>query len=389
MFALKGPRAMVAVAALVAITTISGCSKGPAPTNSSADASAEVPAAVAGALAEYSGQPSFVAPGEPIDISSLRGKKIFDIPAASNPFIQDISTTMEEVAGKAGMVYTRYDNQSTVSQWIQGMNQAISSRQDIIVLNGSPDPRSLQPQLRAAKDAGIPVLVTHFHDNTMPPPPACEGCVDVTATVNAPLSDVAKVAADWMIKDSGGQANVLIVGGSDIFSSPGTIESAQNEFAAQCPDCSTTVVNLPVSDWNTKTQSVVQSALQANPTVNYIYPLYDAMVTGAIPAVRTLAKTGQVKIVSYNGSPFALDEIRESDGSLVAMDVGEDTRAVGYANMDQAFRVLLGQPPVAQNTPIRIWDSTNVAEAGSPAKVGEGYGDAVVTGYQELWGLPS
>ena len=88
--------------------------------------------------------------------------------------------------------------------------------------------------------------------------------------MTAPFNEAGKAAADWMIKDSGGKANVLIVGGSDILPSPGTIKTMQDEFAANCPDCSTTVTNIPVADWNTKTQGVVQSALQANPKVSFM-----------------------------------------------------------------------------------------------------------------------
>ena len=373
---------------MVAAIALAACSKAGSTTPSDPAANtAAVPQAVTANIEKFSGPSTFTPPGAAIDISSLRGKKVFDIPSVPNPFVQSISAAMQDAATKAGMVYTRFDNQAQVSQWVQGINQAIASKQDIIVLNGAPDPRALQPQLQAAKAAGIPVVVMHFHDNDMPDPPACEGCTDVTATVTAPFNEAGKAAADWIIKDSGSQANVLIVGGSDILPSPGTIKAMQDEFAANCPGCNTTVTNIPVADWNTKTQGVVQSALQVNPKVNYVYVLYDAMVAGAIPAVQTLGKTGQVKIASYNGSPFALDAIRQSQGSLVALNVGEDTPGIGYATMDQVFRVLLGQPPVHERTPIRIWDKANVAEAGTPAKAGQGYGNVYTTGFLKLWGL--
>jgi ribose transport system substrate-binding protein len=55
--------------------------------------------------------------------------------------------------------------------------------------------------------------------------------------------------------------------------------------------------------------------------------------------------------------------------------------------MDQTFRVLLGKPTVPERTPIRIWDSTNVNDAGSPPVTGKGYGSALQDGYLKLWGL--
>jgi ribose transport system substrate-binding protein len=104
-----------------------------------------------------------------------------------------------------------------------------------------------------------------------------------------------------------------------------------------------------------------------------------------VPAVQTLGKTGQVKVLSYNGSPYALKYIQ--DGDIVVMNVGEDTVGIGYASMDQAFRILLGKPTVDERTPIRIWDKTNVNEAGTPPETGKGYGSALSDGFLQLWGL--
>lgn len=372
---------LVTSAALV----LAGCSTSNTDSTASSGDSANVSAEVTDAVAAAKELPSFEPPGDPIDPSSLAGRTILEIPAVANPFVQSISDSMKGVAEEFGLEYTVFENQSQVSQWVQGMDQAIRAKVDLIILNGAPDPRALQPQLDAAEDAGVPVLVVHFHDNGSVPPPDCEGCTGAIAgLVTAPFYEAGVAAADWIIEDSGASANVLLVGGSDILPSPGTIEAMEEEFAAQCDDCETSVINIPVADWNTKTQGEVQSALQADPSINYVYLLYDAMVAGAVPAVETLGKAGQVKITSYNGSPFALDFIR--DGDVVAMNVGEDTIGIGYASMDQAFRILLGEPTVQTSTPIRIWDDTNVADAGSPAEPGAGYGNAFPEGYRALWG---
>ncbi|MHB1166403.1 MAG: sugar ABC transporter substrate-binding protein [Candidatus Nanopelagicales bacterium] len=338
--------------------------------------------AVLDTVAAAKALPAFTAPGEAFSIADVKGKKIFEIPSVPNPFLQSISDSMKKAAEAAGAVYTICDNQAEVSQWVACMDQAVNSDQDIILLNGAPDPRALQPQIQAAKEAGIPVTVIHFHDDSNPAPPACEGCENVTAVVTAPFNVAGKAAADWIIADSGGTANTLIVGGSDILPSPATIDTMTKEFDENCAACEYTVINIPVADWNTKTQTEIQAALQANPEINYVYVLYDAMVAGAVPAVETLGRT-DVKIGSYNGSPFALDFIAQGD--TVAFNVGEDTPGIGYAAMDQAFRILTGNAPVPTRTPIRIWDDTNVADAGTPAQPGVGYGDAYVAGYEALW----
>jgi ribose transport system substrate-binding protein len=124
-----------------------------------------------------------------------------------NPFNQSIEETMQEIADRVGMELTIYANQGQASQWVQGMNAAIAANPDIIVLNTAPDPRLLQPQLEEAKAAGIPVLVTHFYDDSSPEPPDCDGCAaGVTALVTAPFYTAGEAAANWMIQDSNGTA---------------------------------------------------------------------------------------------------------------------------------------------------------------------------------------
>jgi ribose transport system substrate-binding protein len=349
-----------------------------------ASAASGVAQSVLDSVAKFSApNTSFAPPGPPVKTGALKGKKIFVIPSIANPFVQNITDNIKAADDSQGLVTTVFDNQGQISQWAQGIQQAIGSKQDLIMLNGCPDPRALGPQIAAAKAAGIPVICVHFYDNSLPAPPACEGCASLVANVTAPFYDAGKAAADWIIADSKGAANTLIVGGSDILPSPGTIKAMQDEFSANCPGCKSTVINIPVADWNTKTQGQVQSALQKDPTINNVYVLYDAMVAGALPAVQTLNRT-DVKISSYNGSTFALDDIAK--GTAVAMNVGEDTPCIGYTSADQAFRVLSKMAPVVTNTPIRIWDKTNVSNTGAPsAKPGVGYGTACVDGFKALW----
>jgi ribose transport system substrate-binding protein len=56
--------------------------------------------------------------------------------------------------------------------------------------------------------------------------------------------------------------------------------------------------------------------------------------------------------------------------------------------MDQALRILAGEEPVpSENTPLRIFDESNIEQAGVPPALGTGYGDQYIAGYRELWGL--
>ena len=45
-------------------------------------------------------------------------------------------------------------------------------------------------------------------------------------------------AADWLIKDSGGEANILVIGGADVLPSPATVKVVTDELKNACSGAS-------------------------------------------------------------------------------------------------------------------------------------------------------
>src|SRR5215469_5499666 len=384
----KSVRASAGLAAVVAaLLVVTAACASSSPTASSSGSSSGLLAKVASKVAADKAIPTWTAPGPPVDVSKLRGKRVFIIPLVPNPLNENVQDTYKQIFNAVGVTWTFYANQGLTSQWTAGMDEAIAQHPDLIILSTAPDPRVLQPQLRAAKAAGIPVEVTHFYDRSTPPPPACLACAaGVTALVTAPNNDAGAAEADWIINDSRGHAHVVIVSAPDLLPSPGIVSAMESQYRAYCPACTYKVIEVPVAQWNTGVQSEVQSALVADPSINYVDPIADAMCTGAVPAVQAVGKSGSVKVVSFNGSPFALNDIR--NGTIMAVDASENTRWIGFADVDQSFRLLAGMPPVNETTPIRLMDKSNVTQAGVPATSYLGYGNAYAVGFWHLWGLP-
>jgi ribose transport system substrate-binding protein len=381
--------AMLATGVLAA--AVAGCGGGSkdnsstaATGNATAAATSATDAGVAYAKAQIAkarAVPQFVAPGPPIsDISKVKGKKIFVIPQQSDvSIIADVGKIMKGIAQQAGAQYIDCPNQGRPDQWAQCVNQAVAQKVDVIVLNFAPDPLVLQPQLAKAQAAGIPVVMNHLYDEGDALPPK------VDAQVAVGFNRAARLEADWMIADSNGKANVLALPAMEVHPSKGIIDSIKDEFAKHCPACKLTTINIPLVDAATKTQSTVQSALVKDPTINYVNPTYDFAVQYVAPAITAARATGKVKVVTWNGTDFALKMLKQGQ---VSMDVGEAPDWLGWANMDQIFRVLAGDKPVAnEHTAQRVWDSTNIAQAGNPPGGGVGYGDAYKSGYEKLWNL--
>ena len=78
------------------------------------------------------------------------------------------------------------------------------------------------------------------------------------------------------------------------------------------------------------------------------------------------------------------------NGDNMAADMGENIEWLAYANMDQAMRILTDGPVIKdgnENTPLRVFDDSNVKEAGAPEYV-EGLRRLLHHGLQEALGSP-
>jgi ribose transport system substrate-binding protein len=332
-------------------------------------------------LESYRDPPEFVAPGEPFDAKAcMAGKKILGIPVSSaNPFTKNIYTAMKQVADKVGFTFTEWENQGQPSQWVQGMNHGINQGYDLIDLVGGTDPKVLAPQVKQATDADIMVVASHYNGFEQQLP---EG---ITDDVPIDYLTAGKLLADWAIWKTDADVNALVIVSSEVYSTESMINGIKQEFEAHCPDCKARIVNVPVPEWSSKIQPNVQSALVADPTLNYIIPIYDSMSQFVVPAVTITGAQDRVKIDAFNGTPFVLGLIQQGQ---VEMDIGENLDWIGHAIIDAEMRIICGLEPVANpHIPFYIFDEHNAMDAGTPPQLSQGYGDAYVDGYTKLWQL--
>lgn len=332
-------------------------------------------------LEPYRALPTFQAAGPAFDARAcMAGKKIMSIPVSSaNPFTKNINTAMAAVAKKVGFTFTEWENQGQPSQWVQGMNQAINEGYDLIDLLGGTDPRVLAPQVKAATDKGIEVIASHYSGLEQPVPPGASGVVPID------YFKAGQLLADWAIAKTDGKVNALVIVSTEVNSTESMLNGIKKQFEQECEDCKFTVINAPVPEWSTKIQPSVQSALLSDPTINYVIPIYDSMSQFVVPAITLTGKQDQVKIATFNGTPFVLGLIQQGQ---VEMDIGENLDWIGHAIMDAEMRILCGLEPVADpRIPFYIFDASNAADAGTPPQLSTGYGEAYLKGYRELWKL--
>ena len=329
----------------------------------------------------YRTRPVFTPPAPAFNAKAcVAGKSMMAIPASSSvPFMNEIQEGMQKLAQQAGLKMTEWRNQGQNSQWIQGIDAAINAKDTLIDLCCGLDPTTLAPQLTEAHKAGLKIVASHMTGFGYKAP----GYVD--AQVPADFYKVGQLLAAWTLVRTHGAPDVLVVTSDEIVSTTPLVAGFRKTMAAQCPSCKVRYINVPVPDWATRIQTSLQSALLSDPKVNYIVPIYDSMAQFVIPALRLTGKTGSVKVATFNGTPFALDMVRNGE---VEMDIGESLDWIAHAIMDADMRLICGMSaPADPKIPLYIFDASNVKDAGVPARTSTGYGDSYVTGYRKLWGM--
>jgi ribose transport system substrate-binding protein len=386
--------AVVVLGALLVILAIAfaalGCggSSTGSTTSPSASAGGGAQAANQAAAAQaYNGMtnvPTFKAPGPAFNAkTAMAGKSILSIPGSgTDPFYVQVETGMKDAAQAVGYKFTTYMNQGQLTQYQQGLQQAINQKAALVDLLAGPDPHALKPQIDQAQAAGLKVVSSHLtgFDQTVP---------YVNNNLPQDYGKAGQILADWIIAHEWNTHALVLV--SDEIVSTGAVEDGFKAEAAKLdPGLQYKFVNVTVPDWGTKIQPIVQSAIVADPKLTYVAAIYDNMLTGAVPAVTATNSASRVHLIGFNASPGIVDMVREGK---VQMDFGDMLNWAGWAIADAEMRIIAGQPvpqngAVGQylNNPFRMWIQSNAAEMGVPASYTKGYGD-YQSQYKKLWGL--
>jgi len=325
--------------------------------------------------------PQFEATMPAFDAACAKGKKLLSIPVSSTiPFVQGVESALEETGTKLGLSVMHWKNQGNPTQWVQGVEYAISNKFDAIDLFGGIIPSSIGPQVKAAREAGIKIFGASYSDTTQ------EGDPLADVTLAQPYSEAGGIIAAWIAAKTEGKANVLIIGSDDIQQSQPFAKAIGAALDKACGGgCTHKYANVNIPDWATKIQSTVQSSLLADPSINYVVPLYDSMSQFILPALAITGRKGDVKIATFNGTPEVLDMVRNGD---VEMDVGESLSWMARSMLDGYMRGMCGMDGGKKlNVQLRIFNKDNAAEAGVPAAFNQGYGDSDVAGFNTLWGV--
>lgn len=391
MRASTSPTAALAVAVMAAAAlALAACSGSSAASTSDSNASAQSPGVVAAtaSLNKFS-SPTGAAGATPAAIANmpdLTGKTVWWVPASNSvPIMKAAGDDLAEALKQVGAKEHVCDGNFVPTAISACLNQAVAQKPAAVV-TGWVDYAMVPTAFDALQKAGVPTLIggespdDHKSDS---------GSLAFYPNVGPGILRVS-IGADWIIKNSGGKADVMLLRMTDNAATLQVAAGAKAELTKNCPDCKVTTVDMATANLN-RVPSAVSAALVSNPNIDYIIVMLDTDMPQVTEGINSAGRQGKVQVVAAGADQEGL-QLLQQGGSAMKIDVGDSNEYTGWGLADGLFRLMAGENPGAlDNGSLKVFTPQNVknldlSAANSETSAWFG-GDAWKQGFLTAWGV--
>jgi ribose transport system substrate-binding protein len=260
-----------------------------------------------------------------------------------------VGNSLKQAAATLGWSYSSIAASTTPSGAQKGFEQAIQDHPDGVAFTGIAR-ADINPQLKQLAAMHVPVVTCCTTDPTG---------AGLTNIVRRAASSAAsgRLAAAWIINDSGGKANTLYV---DLPVFP-IYRPYRTAFAATykklCPSCDLSTLSLPATAIGATGPQQIASYLQAHSSINYVFVVNDALSLGLEAAMKG-AGVDDVKFVGSDSTQANFPAVVSGqEAATIPSPVGE----TGWYEADMLARAFAGAPQVNEgNMELQVWTKDNI-----------------------------
>jgi ribose transport system substrate-binding protein len=279
---------------------------------------------------------------------------------SNNPWRLAQTASMQEEAKKRGwqLVYT--DAASSAAKQVADVNSMIAQGVDLIFL-APREEKPLIPAIKAAKNAGIPVILLDRNVDASLAKPG----EDYVTFIGSNFIEEGQRVADWLVKNANGKTTIIELEGTTGSSPANDRKKGFDEVIAKNPDFK--IVASQTGDFaRDKGRQVAETLLQAHPDANVVYAHNDEMAMGAISAIEAAGKVPgkDILVLSIDGGKEAVQAV--VDGKIAA--VVECNPRFGPKAFDTAVAYAAGEKiPDKIINPDQFYDASNAKDLLSTA----------------------
>jgi len=361
-------------AAIMLGAGVAACGSSESDGGSSSPAGSGVAPTVAATVEKFSAPVTW--PGPTTPVTPPKGKRITIVICGSQGITRvRVGDGAKAAAEALGYQATVVDGRSQPDVWNHAVQSAIASKTDGIVLAAVPA-GLVAGAVDKAKAAGIPVVSAL----------AVSGSPTAKVGLNRP--DVASANSAFIAKDSGGEANVLLLRDAEFPETEITAELYPKELEAACSKCSVTKeVSFSLALAPQRLAGNIAQALQQNPTINYIITPFDTVMPFLSQGIRQAGKAGKVKIVGLGADPPSIQAIQAGDQ---VMSLGSPAEWLGWNAVDAIVRALANKklpPEDGMTQSDYVIPQRYVTKSNLPGASGWDGAFDYASKFEELWGL--
>jgi len=316
-------------------------------------------------------------PSDKLDGAQLAGKSVWLLEPAPAPYWAEVERGFKAAAKALDMKLNIVNAQGQLPNMVRGIDQAVASGADGIVL-GAWDPASVANQVKAAEEAGIPVLLAMQFD---PGSTKAEGIAQHTSVSFVRMGEV--IAAE-MLRATSCDLNVVApfpAGATNV----GTMkDQTASTIEDLCGDaCTYKASEFPLAQTATALGPLAVSKLNADPSANYVQATFSS--AGPLIEASMQQASLDVPIAGTGGGDPDLNSL--STGGLMKANViyapGEYT---GWVLVDGIARLVSGEQIDDKEIPVRLVTAESAADGITPANLWDGFGTFPAE-FTKAWGL--
>jgi ABC-type sugar transport system substrate-binding protein len=379
--------AMLATGAMVLAACGSSSGSSSTSQNKPSSTSSSNSQALTKQLTALEGFPSFTPPGP-----SLAAKKL---PSSTSIVVIDNTPSvgpLEETAAgvlsaaKAAGFSPKLLNggaDNTASDDIDLLEQAVNLHPKVVLQVGIITALETSG-LQYAASHGVPVIAVDDNQPAAGTPGEGSGSL-VAATAADDYTGYGQIMADYVAANGPSDAKIGVITSDDIVPSNVIFSSFKSELSKLCPGCKVISTNVDTADWSTQVTPAVTSMLDANPGLNYLFPIVDGMAPLVTPALS--ASSQKLSVISVNATPgSAMTSVKSGQFSA---EVGGSPDEIGWYAFDAALRAMLKLPAQTNpNEPMSFFTTSEMKSKNlNPNDVTDLFGNSFQAGFLKLWGL--